>query len=226
MIKAYTFDSKSVADIIETVRWFKRFKNRLLRPERKRKNRRDRATGRRVKAKCQEGAQADGLISVKLLDRDGNVTDYAFDVCVFPDGAATDFTSGYYLAHTGEIMAVDDVVDVFKHIDGKWYMSSVLIKTASLQVLRDVQVSSRKIQYKYNTGVQVIDAGTQYDSGNWQDLHEFVALAAKILHEITVDGPNKKLYEDWTDGIYVFEKGTYDNDDDADNLIHTGSACP
>ena len=178
-------------------------------------------------AKCQENAQSNGLISVKLLDSGGEETGDAFDVYVFPDGAETDFTSGYYLAHTGAIMAENDYIEVFKDVDGNWYMSSVLIKTQTVAaIVADARVDSRKIQAKYRLGLEVINAGTAYDGGNWQDLHEFVALAAKVLHEITVDGPNNKLYEDYTDGIYVFEKGTYDNDDDADNEIHTGSVCP
>jgi len=42
------------------------------------------------RAKAQEDGQANGLLSVKLLDSDGNETGEAFDVFAFADQSATD----------------------------------------------------------------------------------------------------------------------------------------
>ena len=87
------------------------------------------------RAITQEGATVDGLISVNLLNSSGEETGEAFDVYVFLDGAETDFTSGYILAHTGLVMAEVDYIVIFKDVDGKWYMSSVLIKVTTVTVV-------------------------------------------------------------------------------------------
>ena len=71
------------------------------------------------RAKAQEGSQADGKISVKLLDANNVVTGDAFDVYAFGDKSATDMTD--YLptiATTGEY----SVLHVFKANDGNWYL--------------------------------------------------------------------------------------------------------
>ncbi len=87
-------------------------------------------------AKTQEAAQTDGEISVKLLDSSLNETAPAFDVFVFPDGAATDFTSDYILSDTGAAMASGKQIEIFKAVNGSWYMvSPVLIKITTVLVV-------------------------------------------------------------------------------------------
>lgn len=68
------------------------------------------------RAKAQEGSQADGEISVKLLDSSGDVIGDAFDVYAFPDKSATDMTD--YLPD----IDTDDVLLVCKANDGNWYL--------------------------------------------------------------------------------------------------------
>lgn len=68
------------------------------------------------RAKAQEGSQADGELSVKLLDFDNNVIGIAFDVYAFPDKGATDMTD--YLPD----IDTNDVLLVCKANDGNWYL--------------------------------------------------------------------------------------------------------
>lgn len=102
------------------------------RPERKRKNTpqaRPRGPGIVILAKTQEAAQVDGEISVKRLNSSLAETGEAFDIFVFSDGAATDFASGYWLSDTGAVMSSGKQIEIFKAVNGSWYMvSPVLIK--------------------------------------------------------------------------------------------------
>lgn len=87
------------------------------------------------RAKAQENAQANGLLSVKLLGTDGAVTGDAFDIFAFTDGSATDFTALYFLAETGAVIASGNDLQVFKDIDNDWYLASTLIKVTTAQLL-------------------------------------------------------------------------------------------
>lgn len=68
-----------------------------------------------LRAKAQEGSQAGGELSVKLLDSGGAVTGDAFDVYAFADKSMTDMTE--FLPD----IDTDDIVCV-KYMSGSWFM--------------------------------------------------------------------------------------------------------
>jgi len=74
------------------------------------------------RAKAQEDGQADGLLSVKLLDVDGDETGEAFDVFAFADQSATDMTD--YLPDIDST----DVIFVKQDVYGNWYIDWTPLK--------------------------------------------------------------------------------------------------
>jgi hypothetical protein len=78
------------------------------------------------RARTQEAATADGKISVKLLDSSGTVIGDAFDIYVFRNKEATDFTTNYYNSETGAVMASGDYVNISK-LHGDWFLIAPLL---------------------------------------------------------------------------------------------------
>lgn len=113
------------------LRWFE--KDNPRQPEPMRRTRRGdiggAAPGTVQLAKTQEAATATGEISVKLLDSSDNETGEAFDVFVFSDEAATDFTSDYWLSDIAATMPSGKVIEIAQFQNGNWHMTNpVLLK--------------------------------------------------------------------------------------------------
>ena len=83
---------------------------------------------------AQENAQTDGTLSVKLMNRSGAAIGDAFDIYIFNDKAATDYST-YILALTGATIATDNKLWIKKGIDGCWYLDDVLIKITTVKVI-------------------------------------------------------------------------------------------
>ena len=113
------------------------------------------------RAKAQEGAQADGLLSVKIIDKDGNdVSATAFDTYVFRDKSATDFTSGYH-----PLIALNDIIFI-EQIDGEWFMlNPILTEVTSMTVVTSVTVDGTNHVLKKATRPTVLVLGAGEDTG-------------------------------------------------------------
>ena len=70
-----------------------------------------------VRAKTQEAAQTDLLISVKLLDSDGNETGDAFDVTYEAADNLTKLSEGFPLIATSKVVKISK-------LDDTWYLIS------------------------------------------------------------------------------------------------------
>ena len=123
------------------------------------------------RAKTQEAAQADGLISVKLLDSAGTEYDTAFDVYVFQSKAATDFTTAYYNSETGAVMANGDYISIYKSGNDYVMITPALIKVESITVMTNfnVDTTNSELEKKIRESVKVIATGNE--SAAWVLVH-------------------------------------------------------
>jgi len=117
------------------------------------------------RAKCQEGAQTDGKISVKVVDSGGSATGNAFDVW------ATAGKGSFNMTAARPLLAANDYVLVAKDTWGVWYLIwPTLITTVKItaQTNFDVDGLNRKLRVKTRANVEVL--ATDAESG-FADVH-------------------------------------------------------
>ena len=168
MAKGYALDERSYLKLREVVAWWDRWKVQLISllvPGRRNKPVGGGGGGSRlIRAKCKEGSQTNGLISVIRLDGDGEETGDAFDAYAFADKSSTDMTA------RRPLLVTDDVV-IISSVGGDYFLIvPSFVSVTKITVMTNTQVdgSNKDLEKKSRTNVEVID--TDAESG-WTVYH-------------------------------------------------------
>ena len=113
----YVLSERDIKRIQDAVRYVEANRSKIMRDAHRRRGRGGGGGDSRTRrAKAQEDGQANGLLSVKLLDSDGNETGEAFDVFAFADQSATDMAD--YLP----VISSADLIFIKQDLYGNWYI--------------------------------------------------------------------------------------------------------
>jgi len=119
----YVFSERDYKRIQDTVRFVEAHRASIQQNTVRRRGRGGGGGDSRTRrAKAQEDGQANGLLSVKLLDSDGDETGEAFDVFAFADQSATDM--GDYLP----VISSADLIFIKQDLYGNWYIDWTPLK--------------------------------------------------------------------------------------------------
>ena len=206
MAKQYTLNERDSKRVQDALRFVERNKN--LKPDYRRRGRGATPASNIHLAKTQEASQADGVISVKFLDSEGEETGEPFDVYAFLDKRIEGDEAD--MRQYGPWIADDDIV-VIKNIGGDWYLDQPRLDQ-NRPLAAETKEAAQGNQF---ISVQLLDEndvkiGTAFDA---ECLFPDGATAANTCFP-TVGSSKKVLVSKLSDGTWYIVNPTFIDKDD------------